>query len=262
MSTPEQQRPLELEIEVPGTPEQVWDAIATGPGISSWAHPTTVEEREGGTFTFDMGMGPQSGTVTAWDPPHHFGEAMTWGGRESMPATTLATEWIVEARSGGTCVVRMVTNGFGTGGDWADEFDGFAESMTTSLANLRLYLTHFAGRTGTWMKAYAPGHGDRKGTWALVTEALGLAGAGEGDSVSTAGPGFTGVVERTFSARWRDDLQLRLEKPAPGLATISVWGEAGMVLIQACLFDDAADDVAQREGQAWRAWLDEHVPGK
>ena len=73
MTTPE--NALELEIEGHGTPEQVWDAIATGPGISSWIHPATVEEREGGTFTFDMGDGPRSGTVTAWEPPRHFGEA-------------------------------------------------------------------------------------------------------------------------------------------------------------------------------------------
>lgn len=34
-SHPEATRSIELEIEVPGTPEQVWRAIATGPGISS-----------------------------------------------------------------------------------------------------------------------------------------------------------------------------------------------------------------------------------
>ncbi|MBV1893467.1 MAG: hypothetical protein KUG57_05420 [Ilumatobacteraceae bacterium] len=34
---------IELEIEVEGTPEEVWRAIATGPGISSWYVPHTVE---------------------------------------------------------------------------------------------------------------------------------------------------------------------------------------------------------------------------
>jgi len=29
-------RSVQVEVEVPGTPEQVWQAIATGPGISSW----------------------------------------------------------------------------------------------------------------------------------------------------------------------------------------------------------------------------------
>jgi uncharacterized protein YndB with AHSA1/START domain len=29
-------RSVQVEVEVPGTPEEVWQAIATGPGISSW----------------------------------------------------------------------------------------------------------------------------------------------------------------------------------------------------------------------------------
>ena len=48
-------RTVDLEVTVPGTPDQVWDAIATGPGISSWLHPTRVDEHVGGAFGFDMG---------------------------------------------------------------------------------------------------------------------------------------------------------------------------------------------------------------
>ena len=36
---------VQVEVEVPGTPEEVWQAIATGPGISSWFVPTELEER-------------------------------------------------------------------------------------------------------------------------------------------------------------------------------------------------------------------------
>ena len=36
-------RSVEAEIEVPGTPETVWTAIATGPGISSWFVPAEVD---------------------------------------------------------------------------------------------------------------------------------------------------------------------------------------------------------------------------
>ena len=41
-------RSIQVEVEVPGTPEEVWQAIATGPGISSWFVPTRSEERAGG----------------------------------------------------------------------------------------------------------------------------------------------------------------------------------------------------------------------
>ena len=32
-------RSVQAEVEVPGTPEEVWEAIATGPGITSWFVP-------------------------------------------------------------------------------------------------------------------------------------------------------------------------------------------------------------------------------
>src|SRR5262245_28311497 len=58
-----------VEAEVPGTPEQVWAAIATGPGISSWFVPSKVEEREGGIATADFGPGMESrATITVWEP--------------------------------------------------------------------------------------------------------------------------------------------------------------------------------------------------
>jgi hypothetical protein len=38
--SPSGRRWVQVEVEVPGTPEEVWQAIATGPGISSWFVPT------------------------------------------------------------------------------------------------------------------------------------------------------------------------------------------------------------------------------
>jgi uncharacterized protein YndB with AHSA1/START domain len=46
---PNGRRSVQVEVEVPGTPEQVWQAIATGPGVSAWFVPTEVEGRIGGT---------------------------------------------------------------------------------------------------------------------------------------------------------------------------------------------------------------------
>jgi uncharacterized protein YndB with AHSA1/START domain len=67
------ERKINVEIEVPGSPEQVWDAIATGPGISSWFMPVHVEEREGGEIVHGPGQELSStGTVVAWEPPHRF----------------------------------------------------------------------------------------------------------------------------------------------------------------------------------------------
>ena len=93
-------RSVEAEVEVPGTPDEVWQAIATGPGISSWFVPSEVEEREGGTAVSHFSP------ATAWTrsarsrpgtPPRRFVVET-----EEGPGG-VATEWTVEARAGGTC---------------------------------------------------------------------------------------------------------------------------------------------------------------
>ena len=62
---PSGRRAVALELEVPGTPEQVWEAIATGRGMTAWFMPTRVEERVGGTIAVSFGEGLEStGTVT------------------------------------------------------------------------------------------------------------------------------------------------------------------------------------------------------
>ena len=39
-TTPNVPYRLEFSVEVPGTPEQVWQAIATAKGMSAWFLPT------------------------------------------------------------------------------------------------------------------------------------------------------------------------------------------------------------------------------
>ena len=68
-------RSVQVEVEVPGTPEEVWQVIATGPGISSWFVPAKFEERDGRPVAVTMNFGPgmeSRAAVTAWDPPRMF----------------------------------------------------------------------------------------------------------------------------------------------------------------------------------------------
>ena len=51
-------RSVQVEVEVPGTPEEVWQAIATGPGISSWFVPTEFEVRDGKPVAVTLNFGP------------------------------------------------------------------------------------------------------------------------------------------------------------------------------------------------------------
>ena len=51
-------RSIQVEIEVPGTPEEVWQAIATGPGIPAWFVPAEFEEEEGKPVAVTLDFGP------------------------------------------------------------------------------------------------------------------------------------------------------------------------------------------------------------
>lgn len=138
-------RGFELEIEVAGTPDEVWNAIATGQGVSAWLQPTEIEERPGGRFAYDLegrGVRNETGVVSEYDRPHRFVTTGVRWQRSDDPddSVVLATEWIVEAREGGTCVVRMVMSGFQAGPDWDDEVGGVRDGMVRALSSLRDHL--------------------------------------------------------------------------------------------------------------------------
>ena len=136
-------RSIEVEVEVPGTPEQVWQAIASGPGVSSWFVPT--EFRNDGTVVSNFGPGMEStAKTTAWDPPRRFAAESQGLGPGAPP---LATEWIVEARSGGTCIVRVVHSLFASTDDWDNQLESVESGWPGFFRGLRLYLTHFAGQS-------------------------------------------------------------------------------------------------------------------
>ena len=138
-------RSVRVEVEVPGTPEEVWQAIATGPGISSWLMPTEFEERDGKPvavkFTFGPDMEPRC-EVTAWDPPRMF--ATTADGL-SPGSPPMASEWTVEARTGGKCMVRVVHSLFASTDDWDNQLDGLEKGWPAIFRILRRYLESFKG---------------------------------------------------------------------------------------------------------------------
>jgi len=268
MSIPKDETPksIEVEVEVPGTPEQVWDAIATGPGITAWFAPAEIEGCEGGTVAFDMGSGSieASGQVTAWDPLHRYMYEEEWQPVETQPAGVLATEWLVEARSESTCVVRVVANAFTRGGDWSDELDQMKEGWTAFLHNLRLYLTNFPGQPCSPLSVTGSAREPLTRTWAQFSEQLGISGAAQGDTVHTAGasPRLAGVVERVIDGHWHAGLMVRTEAPAPGVALVFVYGWRGEThpVVSLYLFGGEAPAVVTTEKPAWRAWMDEHFP--
>ncbi|WP_433025441.1 SRPBCC family protein [Actinomycetospora sp. CA-053990] len=262
--TDQDPRTVDLEVTVPGTPEQVWDAIATGPGISSWLHPTRVDEHVGGAFGFDMGGSAEAaeqepqGTVTAYDAPHRFATEAPWstGGQ----STTLATEWLVAARDEGTCVVRMVMSGFGPGDDWDDEIDALREGMGVALETLRLYLAHFAGRRPAVVESGTRVAGPPRAAFDALLRTVGLDGAMVGDRVVLTGtPSLAGTVEVLSPGEHRCDVVLLVDSPGPGVADLATYGADTGVGVHLTVFDAPGTDaarVAEREQPLWTAWTE------
>ena len=256
MTTPDVPHHFEVVLEVPGTPEQVWHAIATADGVSSWMTPAEFESRVGAPLTFHMGPDAAShGRVTAFEPTRRIVYEEDWAtlvGQPGADVTPLVTEFVVEARSGGTCVIRVVTSAFGTGADWENEFwDEMDWGWGTLLDNLRLYLTHFPGQDATPLFAGATFPSiPPEAAIAALRRTLGVEAIG--DPVTARGVG--GRLERSMDRHFL----LRLDTPIPGLLAFSSFGAAdgSAVHVQGYLFSDGAAGYVEREQPAWQTWLE------
>src|SRR4051794_1445511 len=103
---------------VAATPEEIWDAIATGPGIDSW-YMGRSEVAPGEAVRTALGAWTIDSRITAWEP----GARLAYGGPESDTDRFLAYEFLIEGRDLGSTVLRMVAHGFLPGDDWAEEFE-------------------------------------------------------------------------------------------------------------------------------------------
>ncbi len=251
---------MEMTFELPGTPDQIWDAIATGNGITSWFMPTEVEEREGGKVLLHMGDDDSPGTITGWDPPHRFAyvepDWASLSGHDPASVSEIATEFIVEAKSGGTCVLRVVSSAFGTGADWEQEFfDDMEKGWRPYFEHLRLYLANFPGQRVTSLVVFATVDRPRDEVWAAMRRDLGAESVGQ----AIAARGIAGTIERLGNPPEPSGLLVRLSEPVPGYLAFAVHGPDGgptMVFITGYLFSDDAAAYVERAQPDWKAWLD------
>jgi uncharacterized protein YndB with AHSA1/START domain len=275
------QRSVEAEIEVPGSPEEVWQAIATGKGISSWFVPTTIEEREGGAAVSSYGPGMDSATkITKWNPPHSYVTEA-----EEQGQGKVATEWVVQARGGGMCVVRVVHRWFASTDDWDGQFEAAAYGWAASFFRmLRLYLADFAGQECSAFQLAAKSQAPGPETWRTIKSALRI-DPGKGGVTSAPGaPELLGTMQSLEVSdpdllRAREtvplivaalqgmqgenpELLVRLQRPAPGFAHLSIVPMGGPTMVSATfhLFGREAADIAGKYESAWQAWLNQRFP--
>lgn len=237
--------PFEIEQEtiLPASPEQVWEAIATGPGIDSWfMGRNELEPRVGGTAAMDTGGNRQEARITAYEP----GKRLASRTDTAADGRFMAFEYLIEGREGGSTVLRVVHSGM-LGDDWQDEYDALRRGWPFHLHTLREYLTHFPGRTGAPVFALAPtGERPAPQVRAALVGALSLPGpvtVGARAHAEPAGlPPLDGVVT------WADEERFEV-RTADGLHTFH--HGPGIALMFHHLFGRDTDGAEA----AWQQWL-------
>ncbi len=245
------ERRMEKTVELDASPEQVWELIATGPGIATWFVPHEVEPREGGTVKASFGGAFEgNGRVTAFEPGRRFGYA------EPAPGDRPdhAFEFLVEGRDGGGAVLRFVQSGFLDGPEGDAEYQGFDNGWNLFFANLRTYLEHFAGRPVHNVLTMGYTAGTAADAWPVLHRALGLSGhPAVGERVALDGPQqLTGVVDVATP----EFLGVRSEN---GLHRFGAEGDDGCgISAYHYFYGDPVD--TETLTKAWDAWLAELFP--
>lgn len=265
MTTPNVPLRAELTFEFSAPAERVWDAIATAEGISSWFLPTeTIERREGSLGTvLRMHMGEASfsdATITEWDAPRRMVYSEPgWAsltGHDDAATTPMITEFLIEAQSGGTCVLRVVSSAFGSGAEWEKEFfDHMMANWAPFFDNLRLYLTHFPGQHATSLSVAAIVPGEVSKVYAALLNALGARGVGK----SFDARGMTGIVERVTEVDGFHGVLLRTTEPSRSMLGFLVHDKGdGLadIWLEGYLFGRDARQTVDREQTEWKAWLE------
>jgi uncharacterized protein YndB with AHSA1/START domain len=255
MSTPNVPVRFEFSVELPGTPEQVWQAIATGRGLTAWSMPTELDERAGGEFVIHMGETSARGVVATWEPPNRLVlEEAEWSalaGHEGADVTPLVTEYLVEAASGGSCVLRIVSSAFGTGAEWEREFMDDAERYwQPQFDNLRLYLTTFSGQHATVVESGTEVHGEPATVLSAMCHRFGVAGIGDSLDVH----GIAGRVEK------RSDLGILVRYTEPECGFLNMMSypngpDTAYALARAYLFGSRAAELAATHEASWKEWF-------
>lgn len=235
---------IRSEAELEATPEQVWQALATGAGLNAWfSGAIDLRPGPGGKLRSTTGEYSDELSVTAWEP----GRRVTYRSSPDGENRFYALEWLVEGRAGGT-LLRCVASGFIPGDDWEAEYDSLRDGGAMYFESLVQYLSYFAGKTGLVVDAFGPPMADWPHAWQVLIDGLGLAGTPKaGDRVRLTPDGFAPIEGEVFITA-KHVLAVRTED---GLYRFVKAGPVALASHR--LF--ATDGAPQQAAQAWQAWL-------
>ena len=223
---------IRREAELPGTPEDVWHAVATDEGNAAWLFPGLVDREQ----------------ATVWDPPHRL--VMRMDGPDGW---FNQIEDLIEGRDGSTTVLRYVHSGIFTE-DWDNQYDSAGRHTDFYLHTLGQYLEHFRGRRATYIGGEessgleGPEASSKPGSFGVLKQALGVGDdASVGDRVRFGPDEIEGEIDYAHP----HFLGIRTEDGLYRFFGRDAWGwPTGM---SAHLFSESVD--TERTERAWSDWL-------
>lgn len=212
--------------------------------------------------TFGPGMDAPA-TITVWKPFERFVAEGEMGGPGSPK---VATEWTVEARGGGKCIVRVVHSLFASTDDWDNQLDGLEKGWPAIFRVLRRRLEMFRDQSCSAMQFVSFAADGEAKAWEKLGGELGLLDLAEGRkwSAPTSPNGFPRMTGVSMGhGMTANTALLALDTPhAPGTAYIGVFPCGGMAMAYMAIFlyGPDAKGAVERDEPVWQKWFDERFP--
>ena len=232
----------EQSAAVPASPADVWDAIATGPGVDSWfMGVTNVDGGVGGQIRTTRDNSALESIITTWEPEERLTHRV-----DGPEGRFVCFDYLIEGRDGGSTTLRLVTSGFLPGDDWEAEYEAMTSGRQLYFQTLVTYLSYFAGRFALPITAIvdSPNHGN---SWDSMLDALGV------NECAAVGDKIVIAVERIPMIRGVIDYRAA---QAIGVRTDSGLYRFHIGFFGPCVAHHVFEEV-DRKSQAttWRHWL-------
>ena len=249
------------EVEVQGSVEEVWQAIGTDAGLSSWftrSEFTVGADGQPTQFICIFGPGLSStATITKWDPPRGFSvisDEFIQDGPE------VATDWKIEERDGESCLLSVEHGLFVDSDEYDNHIEATEAGWPAFFRILQIYMAHHRGEPCALLELMGTA-ADEAQAWDDVSSALGFSTAKKGERFAAPAGGlrFSGVVD-TVSGE--TEVILHIDEPTSGVAHLFVWPINDQILLSVrfYLYGEDATEVVSREEPRWRSWMEEQFP--
>ncbi len=251
-------RSVRVEVEVEGSPEDVWNAIATGPGVSSWFVPTKFDlDADGRPNKLVCHFGESMDSharVTGWEPPARF----TAESDDFAPGgPVVATEWNVKPVRKETCLVTVEHSLLSDTDEWDTFLENTESGWPAFFTVLRIRMAHFRSQPFAILEVVGKA-AEPSSAWTDLATALGLTSpsVGEHRASPQRAPSLAGIVESVPS---ESEVLLRLERPAPGVGHLFALpiGEDVYLSARLYLYGTEAATIVKREQSIWHSWMEE-----